>query len=112
MCEEGYKKYAEKIEDEEIIYRGRRKMAVYGENAHCKGVNTCKVEEEQPAGFAGPIAMFWDCLDLDSFEINDVTTHYDGDQLEEDISMDYCYEYTFHCGEETVDCKECVSEFS
>merc|ERR1719499_288833 len=117
VCEDGLTKIAEK-KDENLVpvvdEIGRRNMAVYGEAAHCEGANTCKIQQEQPGGLAGPIDMFWDCLDLETFEIFDVTTHFvwDEEALLQDpnISIDYCDDYTFHC-DIPVDCDVCVAEF-
>jgi len=107
---------------EPFIVRGRRHMAVYGEDMYCERANSCIHPEEQDPGFAGPIGMFWDCLHIESNTVYDVTTYFpvNGDEMSEDGSAAYCEDFTFHCGEEsseepqfccrayTIDCVACT----
>jgi len=86
--------------------RGRRRAAVYGEEMYCEMGNSCIYSEEADDALAGSLSNFYKCMNLDTWEVYEVSTHfpYSGDVMPEGSSYAYCDDYAFSCFEEGIEC--------
>merc|ERR1719493_532728 len=59
-----------------MMVRGRRRAAIYGEEMYCEMGNSCIHYEDVEAGFAGGISSYYNCMNLDSWEVYEVSAHF------------------------------------
>ena len=107
VCESGVKVSRPVFEmeiatEEPFVVYGRRRQAIRGQEMYCGMENSCIHEQEMDMFLSGPINMFHDCLNMDTWETYDVTTYFPmyGEEMAEGSSLAYCSDYTFHCVDE------------
>jgi len=91
-----------------MMVRGRRRAAIYGEDMYCAMENSCIHSEEVDDAFAGSISSYYNCMNLDTWEVYDVSTYnpINGDVMPEGSSYAYCDDYAFSCYEEGMECDD------
>merc|ERR1719461_1944670 len=75
---------------------------------YCAMENSCIHTEEVDDAFAGSISSYYNCMNLDTWEVYDVSTYIpiNGDVMPEGSSYAYCDDYAFSCYEEGMECDE------
>ena len=80
--------------------KGRRKLAVQGEDMYCAQENSCLVEKQSAEEIAGPLSSFHQCYDQIADSFYPITSY---NTLEDNSDLTipekfYCSDYTYDCG--------------